>query len=105
MCVFGTLRWMKDSNTKLTAKVTHNAVMTRRLVPSYLISQPRLIFGRMLGSALIRSRVCIMASTLWIPYCSRTAPHFRSWTWTKDTRQNGLDAVYLRYEKTLQCAQ
>lgn len=50
---------------------------------SDLISQPRVIFGRIVGSALIRSRVCIMASTLWIPYCSRTAPHFRSWTWTK----------------------
>ncbi len=50
---------------------------------SDLISQPRVIFGRIVGSALIRSRVCIMASTLWIPYCSRTAPHFRSWTWAK----------------------
>lgn len=47
----------------------------------HLISQPRVIFGRIVGSALIRSKVCIMASTLWIPYCSRTAPHFRSWTW------------------------
>ena len=50
---------------------------------SDLISQPRVIFGRIEGSALIRSRVCIMASTLWIPYCSRTAPHFLSWTLTK----------------------
>lgn len=49
-----------------------------------LISQPKVIFGRIMGSALIRSSVCIMASTLWIPYCSRTAPHFLSWTWLKD---------------------
>lgn len=76
-----------------TAKATHTVFTTSSVVPSDLISQPRVIFGRMLGSALIRSSVCIMASTLWIPYCSRTSPHFRSWTFTKDARQNGSDGV------------
>lgn len=73
--------------------------MTSSAEPSDLISQPRVMFGRMLGSALIRSRVCIMASTLWIPYCSRTAPHFRSWTLTKHTGQNGLHSVHRTREK------
>ncbi|KAK5929239.1 hypothetical protein CgunFtcFv8_010488 [Champsocephalus gunnari] len=44
------------------------------------ISQPREMLGRMNGSALMRSSVYIMASTLWMPYCSRTAPHLRSCT-------------------------
>lgn len=83
-----------DERFKFHPRVTHTVLMTSSVVPSDLISQPRVIFGRMLGSALIRSKVCIMASTLWIPYCSRTAPHFRSWTSMKDTRQNGLDGVH-----------
>lgn len=45
-----------------------------------LISQPSVMLGRRVGSELILSRVCSMASTLWMPYCSRTAPHFLSWT-------------------------
>lgn len=48
------------------------------------ISQPSVIFGRIFGSELIRSKVCIMASTLWMPYCSRTAPHLRSCTCEKE---------------------
>lgn len=68
--------------------VTHSLMACKTNMRSFsvvsdLISQPRVILGRIVGSALIRSRVCIMASTLWIPYCSRTAPHFRSCTWAK----------------------
>lgn len=52
------------------------------------ISQPRVMLGRILGSELMRSRVCIMASTRWMPYCSRTAPHLRSCTCEKREQQN-----------------
>lgn len=90
---FVVVQWRKDANSmyRPTAKATHMDCIICSAVPSDLISQPRVMFGRMLGSAFIRSRVCIMASTLWIPYCSRTAPHFRSWTLMKQPRDKGLD--------------
>lgn len=60
------------------------------------ISHPSVMFGRMCGSVLMRSSVCIIASTLWMPYCSRTAPHLRSCTcawweeWKKEYNQINL---------------
>lgn len=77
------LTWLQVPSRQPTVNVTHTLHMRSLAIVSDLISQPRLILGRIVGSAFIRSRVCIMASTLWIPYCSRTAPHFRSWTSTK----------------------
>lgn len=48
------------------------------------ISQPRLMFGSRFGSELIRSNVWNIASILWMPYCSRTSPHFLSATFSAD---------------------
>lgn len=58
------------------------------------ISQPSVMFGRIFGSELMRSRVCIMASTRWMPYCSRTAPHLRSCTCEKREQQNPINLNY-----------
>lgn len=49
-----------------------------------LISHPRVMLGNRFGSELIRSKVWNMASTLWMPYCSRTSPHFLSATFSAD---------------------
>lgn len=62
------------------------------------ISQPREMLGRMCGSMLMRSSVCIMASTLWMPYCSRTAPHLRSCTCADrvaaETKSSEIDQTF-----------
>ncbi|KAG7229105.1 hypothetical protein INR49_013047 [Caranx melampygus] len=54
-----------------------------------LISQPRVMLGNRFGSELIRSKAWNMASTLWIPYCSRTSPHFLSATFSADAGSPG----------------
>lgn len=58
------------------------------------ISQPSVMFGRILGSELMRSKVCIMASTRWMPYCSRTAPHLRSCTCENREQVRIAEQVY-----------
>lgn len=67
------------------------------------ISQPSVMLGRISGSALMRSRVCIIASTLWMPYCSRTAPHLRSCTFAQCTEKEKGRRNQTKLAYGLQC--
>lgn len=71
---------MRESriNSMLCSKATEECQQESR------ISQPRLMLGSRCWSELMRSSVWNMASTRWIPYCSRTSPHFRSATFSAD---------------------